>query len=165
MTRFHDRDLTGARFERVNLRDAQSKGVDLTGMRMRGVELVDVAPPHAGAGDGFREASPALRGWPGWCAAPPRHGTRWICRGTRRPVGTASRGTREARPSLDEVLTVRRERQAMVRHILESLTDAQLAADVTRTEPGWPQMENFPRQAMTPHRPQREVAPPAVLRA
>jgi hypothetical protein len=51
---------------------------------------------------------------------------------------------REARPSLDEVLTVRRERQAIVRHVLESLTDEQLAADVTRIEPGWPQMENFP---------------------
>jgi hypothetical protein len=51
---------------------------------------------------------------------------------------------REARPSLDEVLTVRRERQAMVRHVLESLTDEQLAADVTRIEPGWPRMENFP---------------------
>src|SRR6202171_669286 len=51
---------------------------------------------------------------------------------------------REARPSLDEVLTVRRERQAMVRHVLESLTDEELAADVTRIEPGWPQMENFP---------------------
>jgi hypothetical protein len=51
---------------------------------------------------------------------------------------------RKARPSLDEVLTVRRERQAMVRHVLESLTDEQLAADVTRIEPGWPQMENFP---------------------
>jgi hypothetical protein len=51
---------------------------------------------------------------------------------------------RKARPSLDEVLTVRRQRQAMVRHVLESLTDEQLAADVTRIEPGWPQMENFP---------------------
>ncbi|MBF8184206.1 DinB family protein [Nonomuraea sp. K274] len=51
---------------------------------------------------------------------------------------------REARPSLDEVLTVRRERQAMVRHVMESLTDEQLASDVTRTEPGWPQMEGFP---------------------
>jgi DinB superfamily/Pentapeptide repeats (8 copies) len=51
---------------------------------------------------------------------------------------------REARPSLDEVLAVRRERQAIVRHVLESLTDEQLAADVTRIEPGWPQMENFP---------------------
>jgi hypothetical protein len=55
-----------------------------------------------------------------------------------------SDGYREARPSLDEVFTVRRERQAMVRHILESLTDAQLAADVTRIEPGRPQTENFP---------------------
>jgi hypothetical protein len=32
----------------------------------------------------------------------------------------------------------------MVRHVLESLTDKQLGADVTRTEAGWPRMENFP---------------------
>lgn len=51
---------------------------------------------------------------------------------------------REARPSLDEVLTVRRERQAMVRQVMESLTDEKLASAVTRTEPGWPQEENFP---------------------
>jgi len=51
---------------------------------------------------------------------------------------------RQARPSLDEVLTVRRERQAMVRHLLESLTDDQLAAEVTRSEPGWPRVEDFP---------------------
>ncbi|MFD1938492.1 MULTISPECIES: DinB family protein [Nonomuraea] len=51
---------------------------------------------------------------------------------------------REARPSLDEVLTVRRERQAMVRHVMESLTDEQLASEVTRAEPGWPQEEDFP---------------------
>jgi hypothetical protein len=51
---------------------------------------------------------------------------------------------REARPSLDEVLAVRRARQAMVRRVIEALTDEQLATDVTRTEPGWPQAENFP---------------------
>jgi hypothetical protein len=51
---------------------------------------------------------------------------------------------REARPSLDEVLAVRRARQAMVRRVIEELTDEQLATDVTRTEPGWPQAENFP---------------------
>jgi DinB superfamily/Pentapeptide repeats (8 copies) len=51
---------------------------------------------------------------------------------------------REARPSLDVVLTVRRERQATVRHVLESVTDDELAADMTRTEPGWPRIENFP---------------------
>lgn len=53
---------------------------------------------------------------------------------------------REARPSLDEVLTVRRERQAMVRRVIESLTDEQLASAVTRTEPGWPRVERFPVQ-------------------
>jgi len=51
---------------------------------------------------------------------------------------------REAQPSLDEVLTVRRERQAMVAQVMESLTDERLATAVTRTEPGWPQLENFP---------------------
>jgi hypothetical protein len=51
---------------------------------------------------------------------------------------------REARPSLDEVLTVRRERQAMVRQVIESLTEEQLASEVTYTEPGYPQVENFP---------------------
>lgn len=51
---------------------------------------------------------------------------------------------REARPSLDEVLTVRHDRQATVRHVIESLTDEQLASEVTQTEPGWPRQENFP---------------------
>jgi hypothetical protein len=51
---------------------------------------------------------------------------------------------REARPSLDEVLAVRRERQAMVRKVMASLTDEQLASEVTRAEPGWPRTEGFP---------------------
>lgn len=51
---------------------------------------------------------------------------------------------REARPPLDEVLAVRRERQATVRGVLASLTDEQLASTVTRPEPGWPQLEEFP---------------------
>jgi len=51
---------------------------------------------------------------------------------------------REARPSLDEVLVVRRERQAMVGRVIASLTDEQLASTVTCTEPGWPREENFP---------------------
>lgn len=51
---------------------------------------------------------------------------------------------RDAQPPLDEVLTVRHERQATVRAVLESLTDEQLASTVTRTGPGWPQAENLP---------------------
>src|SRR6185437_6317640 len=53
---------------------------------------------------------------------------------------------REARPPLDEVLAVRRERQSTVRAVVGSLTDTQLASTVTRTEPGWPQLEDFPVQ-------------------
>ena len=51
---------------------------------------------------------------------------------------------RDARPSLDEVLAVRRDRQAMVRQVIESLTEDQLAAKVTQMEPGWPKLEGFP---------------------
>ena len=51
---------------------------------------------------------------------------------------------REARPALDEVLEVRRQRQAMVAGVIESLTEEQLASHVSRTEPGWPQVDDFP---------------------
>jgi hypothetical protein len=50
----------------------------------------------------------------------------------------------DARPSLDDVLAVRRERQAMVRDVMASLDGEQLASEVSRTEPGWPQLESFP---------------------
>lgn len=50
---------------------------------------------------------------------------------------------REARPSLDEVLAIRRERQATVRGVVASLTDEQLASEVTCTEPGYPELKGF----------------------
>jgi hypothetical protein len=50
----------------------------------------------------------------------------------------------DARPSLDDVLAVRRERQAMVRDVMASLDAEQLGSEVSRTEPGWPQLESFP---------------------
>jgi hypothetical protein len=50
---------------------------------------------------------------------------------------------REARPTLAEVLAVRRDRQAMVRDVLASLTDEQLASEVSCSEPGWPRIESF----------------------
>ena len=52
---------------------------------------------------------------------------------------------RAARPSLDEVLALRRDRMATVRTVIDGLTDESLAA---RTEPvvapGWPPPESFP---------------------
>ena len=51
---------------------------------------------------------------------------------------------REARPTLDEVLEVRHQRQAMVAGVIDSLTEQQLASHVSRTEPGWPQSDDFP---------------------
>ncbi|MDQ6934207.1 MAG: DinB family protein [Actinomycetota bacterium] len=64
-----------------------------------------------------------------WDEASPWDGFRW---------------ERDSRPSLDEVLAMRGERQATVGRVLASLTDAQLGSTVSRTEPGWPQEENFP---------------------
>jgi len=51
---------------------------------------------------------------------------------------------REARPGLDEVLAVRRERQAMVAKAIGALTPERLSGTVTMREPGWPQIEEFP---------------------
>ena len=42
------------------------------------------------------------------------------------------------------LLAVRAERQTMVREVMDSLTEEQLASAVSRTEPGWPQVEDFP---------------------
>ena len=49
---------------------------------------------------------------------------------------------RAARPALDEVLAVRRERRDLVRRVLATLTDEHLATTVTRPGPGWPQLED-----------------------
>lgn len=50
---------------------------------------------------------------------------------------------RDVRPSLDDVLALRRERQSMVRDVIGALSSEQLEKTVTRTEPGWPQLEDF----------------------
>jgi hypothetical protein len=51
---------------------------------------------------------------------------------------------RDARPTLDTVLAVRRDRQAMVGAVIDALTDEQLVSHVSNTEPGWPMVEAFP---------------------
>ena len=51
---------------------------------------------------------------------------------------------RDARPVLEDVLVLRRDRQAMVGGVIAALTDEQLATQVSRTEPGWPRIEQFP---------------------
>jgi hypothetical protein len=226
MTEFREQDLTGARFDRVNLRDASFRkvhlnnarmhGVDFAGVRMRGVELcdveidgelqnvvvngVDIAPlvdaelnrrmPERAMmrpddTDGFRAAWAALeRLWEGTVERARTFpevvlhqnvDDEWSFIQTLRHLNFASAAwvdrmilgnvapwhpldlpwdeapgwdgipwDREAEPSLEEVLVVRRERQATVRHAVESLTDEQLTSRVTRVEPGYPQEEDFP---------------------
>ena len=54
---------------------------------------------------------------------------------------------RDARPSLDEALALRAERQAAMRRAVEALTDEQLATSTTPVEgPSWPPAHAFPVQ-------------------
>jgi hypothetical protein len=52
---------------------------------------------------------------------------------------------RTARPSLDRVLELRRDRMATVRQVIEGLSVASLAADTEPVEgPGWPEPRSYP---------------------
>jgi hypothetical protein len=52
---------------------------------------------------------------------------------------------RDARPSLDGVLELRRDRMSTVRQVIEGLTDASLDGDTAPVEgPGWPQPRSYP---------------------
>jgi uncharacterized protein YjbI with pentapeptide repeats len=52
---------------------------------------------------------------------------------------------RDARPSLEQVLALRADRQATVRQVLADLTDARLAEKTAPVSgPGWPPPESFP---------------------
>jgi hypothetical protein len=52
---------------------------------------------------------------------------------------------RDARPSLDEVLSLRRDRMATMRQLVDGLTDESLNADTKPVEgPGWPPPRSFP---------------------
>jgi len=52
---------------------------------------------------------------------------------------------REVRPSLDEVLELRRDRMGTMRHLVDNLTEEQLAGHTTPvTEPGYPQPASYP---------------------
>ena len=52
---------------------------------------------------------------------------------------------RDARPSLDTVLVLRRDRMATVRQVVDGLTDESLAGTTTPVEaPGWPRPDSYP---------------------
>lgn len=52
---------------------------------------------------------------------------------------------RAVRPSLDTVLTLRRDRMASVRRVIDGLTDESLAAETEPVEgPGWPAARSYP---------------------
>ena len=141
MSEFVDQDLSGSRFERVRFtgefRNVTINGVDIgplveAELNRRMPDRAAMRPTDA---DGFRHAWATLeRLWEGTVrtarALPPGwDGIPW---------------DRDARPTPDEVLDLRRGRQAMVGAVIAALTDEQLASTVSRSEPGWPQIEQFP---------------------
>ena len=166
----HAVDLTGAQIRGALFNESRMRGVELVDVEISGelqnvvVNGVDIAPlvdaelnrrmPERARmrpddSDGFiqtlRHLNFASAAWVGRMIlgnASPWH--EWDLPWDEAPGWDGIPWDREARPSLDEVLTVRRERQAMVRQVMESLTDEQLASEVTRTEPGWPQAKDFP---------------------
>jgi hypothetical protein len=227
MAEFTGEDLSGSRFERVQLRGAEFRRVDLSharlsgvamnGIVMRGVELVDaridgeienllvnvvdVVPLVAAELDrrdpdrakmrpddpaGFREAWNIVeRLWAGtidrartfepgalhesvdgeWSFIETlRHlvfaTDCWVRRAILgdpapwHPLGlpwdespdiSVLPKDRAARPTLDEVLELRRERMATVRSVVDGLTDATLASDTEPVDaPGWPPPRSFP---------------------
>jgi hypothetical protein len=52
---------------------------------------------------------------------------------------------RDARPSLDDVLELRRDRMSTVREVIGGMTDQSLAGHTEPVEgPGWPQSRSYP---------------------
>jgi uncharacterized damage-inducible protein DinB len=52
---------------------------------------------------------------------------------------------RDARPTLDEVLILRRDRMGIMRQLVDELTDEELASSTDPVEePGWPQPRSYP---------------------
>ncbi|MEU4423239.1 DinB family protein [Actinoplanes sp. NPDC024001] len=227
MADFAGDDLSGSRFERVSLRDAQFRASDLRGTRfhavwlhqvvMRGVELVDV-DIHGEIADvtingvevsgyveaeldrrhpdrarmrptdvaGFREAWDILeRLWAGTVerarALDPARlhdsvGGEWSFIETLRHLVFATDAwlrravlgdpapwdllglpwdempdtpgiprDRQARPELETVLALRRDRMAGVRRFLDGLTEETLAGHTEPVEgPGWPESRSYP---------------------
>ena len=60
------------------------------------------------------------------------------------PTGDWFTWDRDARPSLDEALALRRARQETAGQVMAKLTDDKLAQTVTRTEPGHPKEVDIP---------------------
>jgi Pentapeptide repeats (8 copies) len=140
MTRFHEQDLTGAHFERVSLRDAHLNAVDLTGAQIRGC----------------------------WFNGSRMRGVDLVDVEIRGELQNVVVNGVDIAPLVEAELNLRMPERAKMRPedsdgfreawaILERLCNsyrARLAPD-----------GELPRQGMSPHRPQRGVAAPALCRA
>ena len=115
MTELHEQDLTGARFERVNLRGSTFTRVFRSFIQtLRHLNFASAAWVSRMV---LGNASPWHPLDLPWDEAPRWDGIPW---------------DREAQPSLEDVLSVRRGRQASVRRVMASLTDEQLASFLAR---------------------------------
>ena len=168
MADFTGDDLTGSRFERVDLSGSEFLAVDLSGSRFRGVALsgsvlrgvelgnVDINGEIENVTVNGVDIGPLIETLRHLAFATDA----WIRRavlGDPAPWDPLDlpwdemRDTpgvprdRAARPSLEAVLVLRRDRMSTVRELVDGLTDASLSASTEPVEgPGWPPPRSFP---------------------
>ena len=139
MADFHQQDLADSRFEQVHLQrarfhqvhlnEADFNDVDLTGAQFREVFLKDVVMRGTGLVNVRIEGE--IEGL--------------TVNGVDVPDIEGVPRDRAARPSLDEALALRLDRQAAVRRYIDALDDATLASDTVPVEgPGWPEPRSYP---------------------
>jgi hypothetical protein len=157
---FERADMSGSRFTTVLLNGATIQHSDMHQVTMRGVEIVDttisgeihnlvingvdVAPLIIQT---LRHLAFASESWAGRCILgdpSPWHplSLPW----DQMPATPGVPRDRDARPSLDEALALRHQAMALVRGVVDDLTDEQLAAETAPlVGPGWPpEGETFP---------------------
>ena len=168
MADFTGDDLTGSRFERVDLSGSEFLAVDLSGSRFRGVALsgsvlrgvelgnVDINGEIENVTVNGVDIGPLIETLRHLAFATDA----WIRRavlGDPAPWDPLDlpwdemRDTpgvprdRAARPSLEAVLVLRRDRMSTVRELVDGLTDASLSASTEPVDgPGWPPPRSFP---------------------
>src|SRR5215831_9033181 len=165
MADFIHADLRGSRFERVDLSGAQLRGADPAGFREawdilerlwgQTVERARRLPPellHESVGgewsliETLRHLVFATDAWirRAILGDPSPWDPLDLPWDEMRETPGVPRD-RDARPSLDRVLELRRDRMSTVRVVIDALTDESLAGHTEPVEgPGWPQSRSYP---------------------
>ena len=166
--RFHDVDLSGARFRDVAMHGVVVQDSEWSDVVIEGeiasltINGVDVGPLVEAEPDRRYPDRPAMRptdpaGFRYAWDVVERLWDQTVERARRLDAGLLHASVdgmpdtpgvprdRDAKPSLDVVLDLRRDRMATVRRVVDELTDERLAADTEPVKgPGWPKARSYP---------------------